>query len=242
MQQHMHTQGFTKEQKVGFLLLFVFAIFAVGLGFLQIRNTIYAPFAFDDTAESPLANVVSTEEQQTLRLKSIDTDNDGLYDYDEIYLYQTSPYIEDTDSDGVSDAREIETSTDPLCPKGEVCDTSDPIRNAAAQTAVKDGEFATDVGEVIQEEAVRKNKEILDSLMNNPAYIRNLLVETGQVTYEQLEKVSDEDIISYMAEVLDEQKVEQFTSAPDIFALPESNTDNFGQNPVIETYNDNPPL
>jgi hypothetical protein len=33
-------------------------------------------------------------------LKTKDTDGDGLSDWDEIHVYKTSPYLEDTDGDG----------------------------------------------------------------------------------------------------------------------------------------------
>lgn len=46
----------------------------------------------------------------------VDTDNDGLEDYDEIYTYQTDPLREDTDTDGLKDGLEIENGTDPLKP------------------------------------------------------------------------------------------------------------------------------
>ncbi|MBT4941735.1 MAG: hypothetical protein HOJ25_01435 [Candidatus Magasanikbacteria bacterium] len=213
MQQHMHTQSFTKEQKVGFLLLFVFAIFAVGLGALQIRNTIYAPFAFDDTPESPLANVVSTEEQQTLRLKSIDTDNDGLYDYDEIYLYETSPYIEDTDSDGISDAREIETSTDPLCPKDKKCDRQDPVTSPTSdQTVTQDptqqrlqGFLGNNTVMVPKEQQASADQQVFEKLINDPTYLRNILIETGEVSYDKLSEISDEDLVASVKEAMQQQ-------------------------------------
>ncbi len=209
----MHTQSFTKEQKVGFLLLFVFAIFAVGLGALQIRNTIYAPFAFDDTPESPLANVVSTEEQQTLRLKSIDTDNDGLYDYDEIYLYETSPYIEDTDSDGISDAREIETSTDPLCPKGKKCDRQDPVTSPTSdQTVTQDptqqrlqGFLGNNTVMVPKEQQASADQQVFEKLINDPTYLRNILIETGEVSYDKLSEISDEDLVASVKEAMQQQ-------------------------------------
>ncbi len=209
----MHTQSFTKEQKVGFLLLFVFAIFAVGLGALQIRNTIYAPFAFDDTPESPLANVVSTEEQQTLRLKSIDTDNDGLYDYDEIYLYETSPYIEDTDSDGISDAREIETSTDPLCPKDKKCDRQDPVTSPTSdQTVTQDptqqrlqGFLGNNTVMVPKEQQASADQQVFEKLINDPTYLRNILIETGEVSYDKLSEISDEDLVASVKEAMQQQ-------------------------------------
>ncbi len=53
-----------------------------------------------------------------------DTDNDGLSDYEERYVYGTSPYLSDTDSDGISDYEEISTGQEPLC-VGETCDLED---------------------------------------------------------------------------------------------------------------------
>lgn len=45
-----------------------------------------------------------------------DSDNDGLYDNDEIYMYGTDPYDPDTDNDGLLDGTEIDIGTDPLNP------------------------------------------------------------------------------------------------------------------------------
>lgn len=56
-----------------------------------------------------------------LALQGQDTDGDGLSDYDELYLYSTSPYLEDSDSDGFSDFEELQSGNDPNCPKGAVC-------------------------------------------------------------------------------------------------------------------------
>ena len=42
----------------------------------------------------------------------VDTDGDGLSDYDEDMVHNTNPTKEDTDDDGVSDAKEIEMGTD----------------------------------------------------------------------------------------------------------------------------------
>ena len=45
-----------------------------------------------------------------------DSDKDGLNDYDEHYVYKTSPASPDTDSDRLQDAKELELGTDPLNP------------------------------------------------------------------------------------------------------------------------------
>lgn len=59
-----------------------------------------------DTSEEDSANEV---------LKNLDSDGDGLSDYDEIYIYHTDPYNHDSDNDNLSDYDEIMIfGTDPL--------------------------------------------------------------------------------------------------------------------------------
>lgn len=58
---------------------------------------------------------------QLLAEQRRDTDGDGLSDWEEIYIYKTSPYLADSDSDGISDKEEIERGTDPNCPEGQDC-------------------------------------------------------------------------------------------------------------------------
>ena len=45
-----------------------------------------------------------------------DSDDDGLTDYEEIYVYKTNPLEYDTDEDGLSDGLEIKIELDPLNP------------------------------------------------------------------------------------------------------------------------------
>src|SRR5437660_1480575 len=48
------------------------------------------------------SNVSSAQAQE-----AVDTDKDGLYDYEEIYTYHTNPANPDTDGDGFSDGEEV---------------------------------------------------------------------------------------------------------------------------------------
>src|SRR3989344_6059197 len=107
-------RSFTREQKMGTILLFVFAVLTVGLGLLQLRNNIYGPFALH-----PGKTQVEVFADEKTRLQSIDTDHDVLNDYEELEFFETSPYLPDTDSDGVSDNDEIEKGTNPLCVEGQ---------------------------------------------------------------------------------------------------------------------------
>lgn len=118
-QSHTLTSG----QKTGFVFLLIFSVLIVAVGFLQMRNTIYNPFAVQTVQET--RDIRSLVDNETLRLQSTDTDGDGLFDYDELTFYETSPYLPDTDSDGIRDNVEIDQGTDPLCPKGTECETQD---------------------------------------------------------------------------------------------------------------------
>jgi len=46
-------------------------------------------------------------------LQSMDTDNDGLNDYQELYVTYTNPFLTDTDNDGYSDYYEYQSGSDP---------------------------------------------------------------------------------------------------------------------------------
>jgi hypothetical protein len=105
------------------LLLGLVAIGALFLGVWQIRTLIKLPFNTNlpVTTDNQNINNAIIEGSNIEALKNKDTDGDGLSDYDEIYIYKTSPYLKDTDSDGYDDKTEVTTGNDPLCPKGQAC-------------------------------------------------------------------------------------------------------------------------
>lgn len=102
----------------------VFGLIALLFGGWRIIDTIRSPFVIDQNkllAQQQVQDSVESQIKNLAELRAKDTDGDGLSDYDEIYVYGTSPYLEDTDSDGYSDKLEIETGNDPLCPAGQKC-------------------------------------------------------------------------------------------------------------------------
>jgi hypothetical protein len=188
----------TKERKVGFLFLLIFAILTVSLGALQLRNTIYGPFVVRGPDKDVDTNFVLADENT--RLQQIDTDLDGLNDYEELYFFETSPYIEDTDSDGINDKEEIDAGEDPLCPIGEDC-TGTPI------TDTKDiVDVGTEIANVETPTEVIFNGDVpdiagpapsfdLEELASNPDLLRQTILTTGQISPEELEKISDEQLL-----------------------------------------------
>lgn len=65
-----------------------------------------------DPSERTLEYLESLDEET---LRSLDTDDDGLNDYVEMYEHETDPLSADTDEDGLTDGEEVnEYGTDPL--------------------------------------------------------------------------------------------------------------------------------
>jgi len=60
-------------------------------------------------------------------LQDLDSDSDGLNDYEELYVTFTHPFLDDTDYDGVSDYSENNSGSDP----NNYTDTSEPVYGSA---------------------------------------------------------------------------------------------------------------
>lgn len=209
MDNEQNKVGLTKEQKTGVVLLLIFALIVVGLGFLQMRNTIYGPFVLrlpDTPADYQLAF-----SDETTRSQMIDTDHDGLTDYDELNSYSTSPYLPDTDSDGIDDKTEIDKGTDPNCPEGQECAISEAMASSTVNTAVDNllpdqnvslsSVVAGSVGGLGTDTSASTDSSIdVNTLLKDPAKLREMVRQSGTFTEEQLSKIDDATLIRVFAE------------------------------------------
>jgi len=107
---------FSNDQK-NVKILLIFGVLAIFLGLWSMISNIKNAFVLSPIVLEDKSGVIENLNQ----LK--DTDSDGISDYDEKYVYGTSPYLEDTDSDGISDYDEIVAGQAPLC-VGETCEES----------------------------------------------------------------------------------------------------------------------
>lgn len=203
----------TKEQKIGFALLLCFGLIVVVLGVLQLRNTIYSPFVIH--APDQTSDLAALFQNNEARLQQIDTDHDGLNDYEELNFYSTSPYLPDTDSDGISDKDEIAVGSDPNCPSGQTCQSVSDLSKGST------GEISTPPVEPILPQSSATisasatpaqngdgfaglSEADWETIIQNPALFRELLLQTGKITKEQLDKIPDNLLVeqakTFMAE------------------------------------------
>lgn len=176
----------TTKEKVGFFAFLIFACAIIILGFRGIGNAIKNPFAKSFAPPTPTAE--EAQKKQTAELKSKDTDKDGLSDYDEIYLYNTSPYLADTDSDSEKDKDEILKGADPNCPKGTTCFIpgsafAQGSNNTAQITPIQ----VPNAGQVLLQTLLSANPD--------PKTLRNILVQNG-VNKQIVENLSDTELVS----------------------------------------------
>jgi len=156
-------------------LILFFGLAAIVLGFFQFRyqinKDIFARF-------QPTAAVSGPED--LLGLKEKDTDQDGLSNYDELYLYGSSPYIQDTDSDGINDQKEVAAGGDPTCPEGQNCfafwNPETPQNAAADNSSLSTGQISS-------------------------VQLRQTLKQAG-MTDEELAQFSDEDLLQLYQQAL----------------------------------------
>lgn len=170
-----------REHRAGAWVLLIVGVAAFGLGIYQWRGSVLTAF---DRGPSTFKTDDQKEQERLDELKTKDTDSDGINDFDESYVFNTSPYLDDSDSDGISDKEELETGTNPNCPEGKDC-------------GVLGEEEVTDNGLLDAPEVLTTDdeEELINSMLNPTAdQIRTLLLDSG-VTPEELDQLDDETLI-----------------------------------------------
>ncbi len=99
-------------------------VFGVGfagfvIGGLFLYNSINAPFA--KLSNTNTSDSLAMSQEIISELKKRDTDKDTLTDYQELFTTDTSPYLRDSDGDGLADSDEVANGKDPNCPEGRTC-------------------------------------------------------------------------------------------------------------------------
>ena len=173
-----------REQKTGLGMVVSFGSLALVFGVFYLWKHIASPFVISYVGPKFLTGDQKQQEQMET-LKKQDTDADGLNDYNELYVYKTSPYLKDTDGDGTEDGLEVTQGGDPNCAPNMPCATApaDGVNPATLK-----GTFAEDIanaaGGANPPAPVAPPAQTPEDLANifstmSSEEIRNLLIQSG---------------------------------------------------------------
>ena len=203
-----------QEQGIALLLLSI-GSGALIFGFFSFSAFAKRPFelqiaelAKKGRYESLDAQALREKEEQ----KERDTDGDTLNDYDELMIFKTSPYLKDTDSDGIDDATETLSGDNPNCPRGKSCELL--IQLPASELPGGLTAPATDPKEALQQlliatSAQPKDPATLIAALESLSVkeLRELALSSG-VPKEQVETLSDTDLRQRFLEALSQARVD----------------------------------
>ena len=184
---------YSREQKAALGIVISFGSLALVFGGFYLWKHIASPFTITYSGPRFLTGD-EKEAEEARKAKQSDTDGDGVNDYDELYIYKTSPYLADSDSDGVNDLAEITSGGNPNCATGAACDTTQPEQNDIEDSFL--GDVADEYGDV-SDPAMSKEMQTLEALANLSAdQIRQLLIEAGADPAE-VQLLSDDELKAY---------------------------------------------
>ena len=211
-------------QRIGVALLICITLVLIGVSIVQYNSSIKNFGTRKDfSGSAPALDPAAQAKNQQDALKKIDTDGDGLSDYDEIYVFHSSPYIRDTDSDGIPDGEEVRRGTSPICPEGKDCSIDQVV--AAGQTASASSSVQAVLPLQTSEQAINPNNSAKivaptipaagvspDISKMTPAQIRQLLIDNG-IPKEKLSALTDSELVQLMQEVQKEANGSQAGAA-----------------------------
>lgn len=138
-QGNYQAQAITTRQKLAVAFLLFFTLSMVGMAVYGMKSNLTESLTYAGP-QNKIAELDRTASSTDEALKRRDTDHDGLSDYDEINIYHTSPFLPDTDGDGIPDGVEVKNGTNPLCPEGQTCTNQGALYNANSGTGASSSE------------------------------------------------------------------------------------------------------
>lgn len=177
--------------KMGVWVLIILGIVVTFLTLWQYPKYLRAPFAQYGQQKGLWKSTEQEELAKLMGMKEKDTDGDGLNDFDESYLYGTSAYLADSDSDGFNDKQEIESGNDPNCPVGKTCPKIEEGSPGAAP---------------LPQELLGSPPPALGGILGGQASaeeVRNALRQAG-MNEESLSKLDDQTLLELYQETLKE--------------------------------------
>lgn len=217
-------QELSGDQRFSLSVFGICGILTLTLSLAYLRASLTSPFLVPNASLELSQAVFKKREENAHALEILqgkDTDQDGLSDYAEIYLYKTSAYLPDSDSDGVTDAIEIAQGSNPNCPEGTDClqlvdsqqggVTTSTFASLLEPTEVQTAEsilLGANDPTVIGAQGFLANPPEPSSMTT--AEIRSYLIDNNLVSSSDLADLSDEGVMQvYKAAYNQAQQIKQ---------------------------------
>jgi hypothetical protein len=190
-----------RKEKISSILIFSIGLFALIFGVFSFWFTVSNPFlSIFQEGERVNQEILAKRQAEIESLKNVDTDGDGLSDYEELYVYGTSPYLKDSDGDGTSDYDEVKTNrTDPNCPEGMVCSGLPTVMPNLGFTSTDPVVFEP-LDATITVPLLTTNPDQVGTQIK-PDFIRSLMRQNG-ATEEEMAELTDEVIMAEFRQYL----------------------------------------
>lgn len=203
------------DQRFAISLFAVCGGLAFVLSFMHMRSLLHEPFLVSKSVLTQSQKFFANEaaNQDSLEAsKKLDTDHDGLSDYAEQFVYRTSPYLADTDSDGIMDAIEVAQGTNPTCAKGQPCGaTGDALPQTTTSTDLEglsainganqqqmnalNAMFPGTNASTGTQPAASNGTTLLPPGQMTPTELRTYLLQNRLATQEQLNQLTDQQLL-----------------------------------------------
>ena len=213
-----------KNTKLAVLFILISVILVIAMGYYLVSK-IYEPFPTYKGKET----ITPTEEDILNYFKTVDTDKDGLSDFEEQFQYGTSIYLADSDSDGYNDKEEIGTGSNPLninsTPFSPEAGESTTIIEGITPTIEEQNLITNETEEEIEEEI-------------DTGELRTFLVQELGLSSDIVDKLDDKTLIkvynetkeqtgydfNQLKELAAQKKQEQVQNSSNYFSTPEQET------------------
>jgi hypothetical protein len=187
--------AFSLEEKVAVVLFILISLGGLVYGLRGIFFQLEKPFLAQLNYTGPKYLSIEEREAQEIEMqKKNDTDEDGINDYDETYVYNSSPYLADTDSDGIDDAQEIKLGKNPSCPEGQNCYGALASAEAEGETSGSLEDFTGSSTPDIDFSKLTDSSDLKERIaLMSADDLRQIVLDTG-VDKAVVAKLSDEQI------------------------------------------------
>ena len=197
------------NSKTRLIILGIFTVAILVFWTLQMQANIKGPLQLGDeystlskNTSSSIGTCTGPDCLNDAELREKDTDGDGLSDWEETNIYDTSSYLADTDSDGISDKEEIDAGTDPNCAEGTSCDVNELRPDLDINIEEELNRLSEGIS--VPDEDEGRLKEALSGNMNAES-LRILMLESG-VEKDLVDSFSDEELMDLYQETLTQQE------------------------------------